>query len=594
MVSDPRRRPSGPQRPACYARVSLDRNGQSIGVNDQVRQAKRRADELGWPEPQVYYDNDISAADRRKRRPGFERLLADIQSGAVDAVIVRHLDRLLRQVQDLERVLDVIDAAGHPVQVVLLEGGNIDLVSSGGRLLARILTSVAANESEIKSERLLYARRRDAEAGRAHKALGYGYNPDKTINEAQAAVIREVAERHLNGESWGSIVADLNDRNVPLAWEGKWTGKGLDSLDRDWGRINHPVLYNLVRVLRTPGATDLDSLVRAFQAAGSSWTRDDLVDRPEFASLVDEHVALTDSQACQLLGAAGLKPPVRGWSSANIRTMMARGALCGWRDHAPESGAGAPTLRGRRIGEMVAKGDWEPILEKQQVEEIRASIQAGGRQSTPKHLLSGVLVCQRCGRPMVGAFSSDPRVTGKRGGTTWRYLCPKRKSASSSGCGISVAGEEIDEVVTGWLLGALAAEDFRQRARSRPDDPRAKAAQERLAEYASKREAIRRLWRAEALTTVEYEDDLMTLAQKEKADRATVESARPSEAVARAVDEAPLDAEELSAWWDAKDLEGKRVVLRALIRSIPLLPSPTGKGRGTPPVQRLGEPLMRI
>lgn len=594
MVIAPRGRAALPQRPACYARVSLDRDGYSVGVSDQVREAKHRAERLGWPEPALYSDNDISAADRRKRRPGFERLLQDIQSGVIDALVVRHLDRLLRQVADLERVLDAIDAANHPVQVVLLEGGQIDLTSASGRLLARILTSVAANESEIKSERLVQARHRDAQAGRAHQALGYGYNADRTINKEQARIVREVARRLLDdGETWGSIVADLNRRMVPLPWAGKWTGKGVDSLDTEWGRINHPTLHAVIRLVRSPGTVDLRTLTTALRAAGSSFSRAELAKRPEVATLADEHVGLTHSQTCQLLSAAGLNPPARGWNGANLRTMMARGALCGWRDHAPEAKSGGTSLRGRRIGRMVARGDWEPLLSKDQVEAIRATIETGGRQTVPRHLLSGVLVCGRCGKRMVGAFSSDERVTGKRGGTTWRYLCPKRKSENTSGCGLSIAGEVLDEVVTGWVLGALVAEDFRSRAQTRPADPRVKEAEDRLATYGAERATIRRMWSSGALSVAEYEDDLMAILEREKSDRAVVDSAWPQEAVG-VVSDAPRDPVALSSWWDSKDLGAKRTILRSLIASIPVLPSPTGRGRGTPPAQRLGDPEWRI
>lgn len=572
-----------PERPACYARISQDRIGESIGVADQVNEAKAYAARHGWPEPAVYSDNDISASSTKRRRPHFERLLSDIESGAVDGLVVRHLDRLLRQVLDLERVLNAIesDTAADTVQVVLLEGGNIDLTSASGRLLARILTSVAASESEIKVERLLQARHRDAQAGKAHQALGYGYDRlTKAIIKSQAEVIREVADRLLeDGEGWGSIAADLNERRVPTAWADKWTGKSVESVDSDRGRISHPDLYAVVRLLRATEPVDPAALASALRAAGSSWHVSDVRARPEAATLADPHVALTTSQAAQLLGAAGIARPASGWNTANLRTMMSRGALCGWRDHK---------------GEMVAQGDWDPILDKEQVERIRAMIRTGGRPTEVRHLLSGFLVCGRCGSKMRGGFSEDPRLTGRRGGKTWRYACPRRRNKEPSGCGLSVAGEELDDTVSGWLLGALADTDFRERGYTRKDDPRVGKAIERLAGYSDTAARFSRMWRDGTLDDATYEENMTVLKQRENADRAMVDAAAPRTEVLRVLEEAPKDTDDLLDWWASKDLIGKRSVLRTLIASIPLAPSPTGKGRGTPPVERLGEPVWRV
>src|SRR5690606_15347013 len=116
-----------------------------------------------------------------------------------DALVARHLDRLLRSMGDLERLLDAIEAAPKPVQVVLIEGGHLDLSTASGRVVARVLASIAAGESEMKSERVSQARRREAHAGKAHGPLGYGYDADQQIIPEEAAIIREVAQRLLDG-----------------------------------------------------------------------------------------------------------------------------------------------------------------------------------------------------------------------------------------------------------------------------------------------------------------------------------------------------------------------------------------------------------
>lgn len=198
-----------PQAPAIYARISLDRTGQALGVQRQVEECRERCRSLGWPEPKIYSDNDISARSG-KRRPSFERLLHDVQSGYVDGILAWHLDRVLRRVVDLERVLDAIESQRSAIPVVFLQAGEIDLTTPSGRLLARILAAVAANEGDVKSARLSAQRAQAAQSGQAHGPLGYGYDDLRRIIPEEAEVIREVAQRVIEGGTLYSIASDLN------------------------------------------------------------------------------------------------------------------------------------------------------------------------------------------------------------------------------------------------------------------------------------------------------------------------------------------------------------------------------------------------
>lgn len=100
---------------------------------------------------------------------------------------------------------------------------------------ARIHADVAAHESEHKAERVARVRLAEAEAGRPHGRLGYGWTemPDGcwVIDDHQAGVLREIAQRILGGETMNSIVRDLNKREepTPTGLIGKWrTGNMRD------------------------------------------------------------------------------------------------------------------------------------------------------------------------------------------------------------------------------------------------------------------------------------------------------------------------------------------------------------------------------
>ena len=63
---------------------------------------------LGWGVAGEYVDNDVSAYSG-KRRPEYERMLADLADGLIDAVLVYHPDRLTRQYKELEAFIDAVD-----------------------------------------------------------------------------------------------------------------------------------------------------------------------------------------------------------------------------------------------------------------------------------------------------------------------------------------------------------------------------------------------------------------------------------------------------------------------------------------------------
>ncbi|MGZ6269833.1 MAG: recombinase family protein, partial [Candidatus Limnocylindrales bacterium] len=99
-----------PNAAAVYARISSDPEGDQLGVSRQVAGCRTLAARRGWPVAECYVDDDRSAYSG-KPRPEYRRMLDDIRAGAVDAVVVWHLDRLHRQPKELEEFFEVCDAA---------------------------------------------------------------------------------------------------------------------------------------------------------------------------------------------------------------------------------------------------------------------------------------------------------------------------------------------------------------------------------------------------------------------------------------------------------------------------------------------------
>jgi DNA invertase Pin-like site-specific DNA recombinase len=162
------------KRAAIYTRISEDKTGEKAGVDRQLEDCTKLAASLGWQVVDTFDDNDISAYSG-KRRPRFEDLLEAMQTGQVDAVLCWHTDRLYRSMKDLERFIEIAEAAH--ISIKSVQAGELDLATSAGRMVARILGSVARQESEHHSERRVRACVQKAGTGvweTANRPFGYG------------------------------------------------------------------------------------------------------------------------------------------------------------------------------------------------------------------------------------------------------------------------------------------------------------------------------------------------------------------------------------------------------------------------------------
>jgi site-specific DNA recombinase len=199
-------------RAAVYLRQSMDRTGEELAIDRQREDVVRYVTAMGWEVLGEFVDNDVSATSG-KRRPDFERMMALVDEGEVDVILVRHLDRLLRRLIELEDVLMRCDPHGTRI---VSTGEGIDTGTDGGRTTARILCSVAQGEVERKSTRQRSAAEQAAEKGRwLGGRRAFGYDKDGvTVRESEAALIRQAYSDLLAGESCGAIARRWNALGV--------------------------------------------------------------------------------------------------------------------------------------------------------------------------------------------------------------------------------------------------------------------------------------------------------------------------------------------------------------------------------------------
>ena len=165
------------------------------GKSCEAYVASQRAE--GWLlVPDRYDDGGFSGGTLD--RPALKRLLADIEAGKVDVVVVYKIDRLSRSLMDFSRLVEVFDQ--HKVTFVSVTQ-SFNTTTSMGRLTLNILLSFAQFEREVIGERIrdkfAASRKRGMWMG-GWAPLGYEVKDRKlVVNEADAKLVRSIFQRFL-------------------------------------------------------------------------------------------------------------------------------------------------------------------------------------------------------------------------------------------------------------------------------------------------------------------------------------------------------------------------------------------------------------
>lgn len=221
-------------RAAVYCRISLDADGDELGVQRQEADCRTLAADRGLDVVDVYTDNNVGASTRSrvKRRPEFDRMVADAAAGRFGVILAYSNSRLTRRPLELETFVDLHEQHGTTVETVV--SGSDDLSTADGRMVARIKANIDAAETERTSERVA---RKHLESARAGKPVGgtrpFGWQDDKvTIDPTEAALIRQAADDLTRGHPLRRIVAAWNEAGVVTSRGGPWSPQTLRQVMR--------------------------------------------------------------------------------------------------------------------------------------------------------------------------------------------------------------------------------------------------------------------------------------------------------------------------------------------------------------------------
>ena len=185
---------------ALYVRVSTEaqaEEGYSVGAQSERLQSYCKA--MGWNSQELYVDGGFSGSNLE--RPQMQRLIGDVASGRVAAVLVYKLDRLSRSQKDTLYLIEDVFMP-HGVDFISLNE-SIDTSTPYGRAMIGILSAFAQLEREQIKERTAMGRIARAKEGKrmgSRPPIGYDYDRDAgilVVNDYEATQIRLIFDLYI-------------------------------------------------------------------------------------------------------------------------------------------------------------------------------------------------------------------------------------------------------------------------------------------------------------------------------------------------------------------------------------------------------------
>src|SRR5215204_5583301 len=231
-------------RCAIYTRVStdqgLEQDFNSLDAQCDASQAYIRSQaHAGWTMLRSKYD-DGGFSGGNTDRPALQRLLADVEAGNVDVIVVYKVDRLTRSLADFAKLVELFDRHGASFVSVTQQ---FNTTTSMGRLTLNVLLSFAQFEREVTSERIrvkIGASKRKGLWVGGMAPLGYDTKDRKiTINEAEAERVRTIFRRYLDLGSLTLLMTDLCKRGIVSKVRTLKTGATVGGIPFTRGPLAH-------------------------------------------------------------------------------------------------------------------------------------------------------------------------------------------------------------------------------------------------------------------------------------------------------------------------------------------------------------------
>jgi len=239
MKSNPQN--TTPIRAGAYIRVSTTEQAETgTSLTMQRNQILAQIAAKGWTLHDIYEDAGHSGGSLN--RPALQRLLADINTDTIQAVVIYKLDRLSRKQRDTLYLLEDVFLTKDVALVSITE--SLDTSTPTGRAMIGMLSLFAQLERDTITERLSGGRRQIAQRGRyAGGGVPIGYTTVRgakalTIDETKAAAVQLVFKLSAKHLKLQEIADQLNNAGYTTKNGAKFTPTQV------WRIIQHRKMYS--------------------------------------------------------------------------------------------------------------------------------------------------------------------------------------------------------------------------------------------------------------------------------------------------------------------------------------------------------------
>lgn len=201
-------------RVGIYVRQSVREDD---GIEQQKAECAADVQRREWTVEEVYIDNDVSASKDRGQGTAWAQMLADIDAGRIDCIMVVAVDRLMRRIAD---VLEVT-APRRNVRVIVVRGG-IDTGDPTGEFILNLFVIVAQQENRVKTARAIpYRQGRNVKGHPSSGKVPYGYRWVPKLHRDsdgrrfeivpdEAAAVRFIFSEIIGGSPLGMVARELS------------------------------------------------------------------------------------------------------------------------------------------------------------------------------------------------------------------------------------------------------------------------------------------------------------------------------------------------------------------------------------------------
>lgn len=218
---------ASPTSAVIYARFS-SHNQKEESIEQQVTECKLYAVSNGYTVIDTYPDAAISG--KTENRTQFQRMKNDAKKGKFAVIIAYKSNRIARNMINALNFENEMEKLGVRVCYAKEEFGN----NAAGRFALRTMMNVNQFYIENMAEDVKRGMTDNAEKCKVNGPVPYGFQASSEgyyeINPFEAAVVREIFNRTLQGDTFTDIADSLNERRIQTRLRRKWTSRSFQSM----------------------------------------------------------------------------------------------------------------------------------------------------------------------------------------------------------------------------------------------------------------------------------------------------------------------------------------------------------------------------